>query len=89
MLGRCKHCAETVTRIDRLESQWRQQVVEYELLYEKARVALSRLARREKADAPCDEAEPAPTRDPVSERILARRNRFRGLSQNSPDRREG
>lgn len=66
----------------------RQQALEYEALYEKARVMLSRLARRAKEDSPCPDPDPANGRDPVSQRILARRNRH-ALSQSRITGREG
>ncbi len=87
MFGRCKHCAETVQRMDRLEADMRRARLDYDDLYEKARKLLSRLASRAKLEAPpCPE--PESSLDEVSQRILARRNR-NAVSSTRASRGEG
>lgn len=87
MFGRCKHCAETTLRVDRLEAEMRQARLDYDDLYEKARKLLSRLASRAKLEAtPCPDD--SPPLDQVSQRILARRNR-NALSSRATSRGEG
>lgn len=91
MFVRRQHLSEILQRLDLLEAKLDQQVLDYQMLYEKARVMLSRLARREQEERrePNEsDGSPTPSLDPVSARILNRRLRL-GLPPKVDAKRSG